>query len=255
MADLLLADISEFQQNIDADTYIRGGHPALICRTHNGNRPDHMMPGRRDYLRGKPFTSLGWYQYLVKDRDPASQARDFIATVGALRPNEFPVLDLEEGPGNQVPRAEAWFRVVDRWAGFQSTLYTGSSMLTGQLGGPGRWGRRPLWIAAYYDYTPNPRNEPRGCTFWQYTDRAKFPGLAGGVDGSIYHGTAERFAARVRPGGARPVTMPRGQLVVARSGELTEAFVERPSGEIVHNWQRGRGGAWSGWRSMGTPGR
>ena len=38
---------------------------------------------------------------------------------------------------------------------------------------------------------------------WQHTDKAKFPGLAGGVDGSISHGTAQEFL-RVMRGGTSP---------------------------------------------------
>jgi len=256
MPDIHFADISEWQANIDADAYIGGGHRVIICRTHNGNRPDRMIPARRDYLRSKPFVALGWYQYLVRNRDAAQQAREFMATVGEIGLNEFPVLDLEEGTGDQVGRANAWFAVVDRWAGFQSTLYAGASMLKGQIGGSARWGRRPLWIASYpATYTANPRFEPPGNTFWQYSDRKTFPGLAGGNDGNIYHGTAEQFLARVRGGRTAPVAPPPElDVAVARNGDLLEEFAERPDGEIWHRWQRGEGTPWSDWYSMGKPG-
>src|SRR5215472_12687493 len=121
MSDITFADISEFQSNIDADAYIKGGHTVIICRVHNGYRADKMMPGRATYLRGKPFVSVGWYQYLAKDRDAGQQAREFMSVIGRLRPNEFPILDLEEGAGNQTARAESWFKEVDPWAGFLAT--------------------------------------------------------------------------------------------------------------------------------------
>src|SRR5438270_7765831 len=120
---ITLADISEFQENIDAPPYLAAGHTCLIVRAHNGWRPDHKWPARRDYLRKFPFDALGFYQYLVQGRSSLDQAREFIATVGGLRPNEFVILDHEEGAGNQVPRAEAWFSVVDAHYGMPSTLY------------------------------------------------------------------------------------------------------------------------------------
>ena len=101
MPDIRLADCSEFQDSIDAPAYLAAGHTTLIVRAHSGYRPDKKWRERRDYLRGFPFTCLGFYQYIVPGRDPAEQARDFIATVGPLRANEFPVGDLEEGAGSR----------------------------------------------------------------------------------------------------------------------------------------------------------
>jgi hypothetical protein len=260
MPEITFADISEFQDNFIAEPYLQGGHQVILVRTYNGHRPDYKMPARRDYVRVKPFVAVGYYCYLVASVDPVTQARAFIDTIGALAPNEFPILDHEEGGGNQVPRAEAFLAVVDRWAGFQTTLYAGRSFLAGALGGTGRWGRRPLWIADYFDYTSNPVHEPRGATFWQYSSRERFPGLSGGVDASIYRGTAQAFLARVRPGAglagpSAPHVGPEDELVVAtRPDGHTELFVHRRSGEVSHAWQSASGAAWTGWHSLGKPG-
>jgi len=259
MTDITFADISEFQSNLDADAYIRGGHRVIIVRTYNGSRNDHMVPGRITYVRGKPFVAVGYYCYLESSIDPVSQAKGFINSIpGGLKANEFPILDHEEGGGNQVPRAEAFLRVTDAWAGFPTTLYAGQSFLDTNLGGTARWGRRPLWIARYLNsYTPNPAGEPAGNTFWQYSDRQSFPGLSGGNDGSIYHGTAEQFLARVRAGTAPPKPpppAPEREFVVAESGDRTEMFALLPSGEVQHKWQNRDGGSWSGWYSLGRPG-
>ena len=82
--DIYMADISEFQTNIDAPTYWKTNQ-CVICRVHNGDRPDNMMPVRMNYLREYPFVAIGWYQYLVADRDPGDQAHDFISVVGELK--------------------------------------------------------------------------------------------------------------------------------------------------------------------------
>lgn len=203
MADTRLADISEFQENIDAAAYIGGGHRSLIVRAHNGRRSDNQWPARREYLRKFPFVTIGYYQYLVSGRDAVDQARDFVACVGSLRPNEFAICDLEEGSGNQTGRAEAWFRVVDAAYGFPATLYAGLSFGKTNLGGWQRWSGRPRWVAAYQSREPTDPHE-----LWQHTDSARFPGLAGGVDGNIFHGTDAQFLATMRPGALAAAAQP-----------------------------------------------
>lgn len=207
MADTRLADISEFQSNLDADAYIGGGYRCIIIRAHNGSRPDKLWPARRDYVRSKPFTAVGYYQYLQKGRDAAQQAREFVNTVGPLRGNEFAICDLEEGTGSQIARAEAWFAVVDAAYGMRAMLYAGESFFRSNLGGSGRWSGRPRWIAAYRSSEPTDPHELWQCTgdglgLSQY---GRFPGLAGsGLDGSIFHGTDQQFLQAVRGGAAPP---------------------------------------------------
>jgi GH25 family lysozyme M1 (1,4-beta-N-acetylmuramidase) len=253
MTDIRLADVSEFQEDVDADAYIRAGHGAIICRVHNGYRADHALPGRVAYLRDRPFLALGWYQYLAADRDAAQQAREFAATIGTLRVNEFPILDHETGAGDQTGRAEAWLAVIDAWAGFPASLYSGRAFLNEQLGGPARWRGRPLWIADYpASRQPVPAREPPGATWWQYSDRAQFAGIAGGVDASVFHGTAVGLRRAVRPAPASGPRVDVGDVfvVTGRHGGR-EAFVTR-SGAVWHRWQR-PGHAWSDWHSLGAP--
>lgn len=265
MADITFADISEWQTSFDADAYLKSGRKVIIARAHSGYRADKMMPARRDYLRSKGFTAVGHYQYLAKDRDAAQQAREFMAVLGQLKPNEFPILDLEEGSGNQSGRAQAWFKVVDPWCGFQATLYSSESMFVSQLGGTPSWGKRPIWIAAYRNsYSPSAAGEPKAPhTFWQYSDRASFPGLSGGVDGNIFHGTAEQFLKAVRPGGSAPAPAPTPPAptkvqtncsVVGKDGRI-HVFVELDGGQVKHVVQKSLNGNFGSWESLGTPGK
>ena len=243
MPDTRLADISEHQENIDAPAYLGGGHTCLIVRAHNGYRPDSKWPARRDYLRGYDFDALGWYQYLVEDRDSAQQANDFCDTVGPLRGNEFMILDHEEGSDSQVHRANAWFDVVDDWQGFPATLYAGESFGRDQLGGWGGWQGRPRWIAAYRSSEPT---EPHD--LWQQTASASFPGLSGGVDGNLFHGTAEEFAQTMRPGqpaALRPEEYMAIAAAVAANGNF-HVFVEVEDGSVWYTWQGKDKTSWSG---------
>src|SRR5437660_5835268 len=202
MAQTRMADVSEFQENIDAPAYLAGGHACLIVRAHNGYRKDNLWPGRRDYLRQHRFVALGFYQYLAASRDAAGQARAMLDCVGPLRANEFLICDLEEGVGDQTPRAQAWFAVVDEAQGFPAMLYSGLSFCRDHLGGWGRWASRPRWLAAYQATKPSDPHD-----LWQHTDSAQFPGLAGGVDGNLFPGTDQEFLRMARLG-ARPAPAP-----------------------------------------------
>lgn len=199
MADTKMADISEFQSNIEAPQYLKY-HQSLICRVHNGNRKDNKMPGRMNYLRSYPFIALGWYQYLVSNKDPATQAHEFIAVVGKLHNNEFPILDVEEGDGDQSARAQAWFDVVDPWANLTATLYSGLSFLQTKLGGTKRWSTHPIWVAAYGQSEPTVPH-----VLWQYSDSEKYDAITPKqCDTSIHHGTDRDFIYAVRHGKSHP---------------------------------------------------
>jgi GH25 family lysozyme M1 (1,4-beta-N-acetylmuramidase) len=267
LVSITLADVSEFQQNVDAPAYLQGGHSCIIARAHNGNRPDRIWPARRDYLRKHPFDAIGYYQYLVAGRDANAQAHDFISTVGDIRENEFVILDLEEGSGNQTPRAQAWFAVVDAHYGRPSTLYSGESFGDTNLGGWSRWTGRPRWMAAYQGHEPN---EPHD--LWQNTDRAHFPGI-GTCDGNIFHGTGPQFAhifchmtgpAPIPPHPPLPKPIKEGTVIapaVKPDGRI-ELFYEADDGEVLHTWQPQPNSGWAGaekgkryagWQSMGYP--
>jgi GH25 family lysozyme M1 (1,4-beta-N-acetylmuramidase) len=253
MADTHFADISEFQTSFDADAYLAADNQVVIVRAHNGYRDDKLWASRAPYVRTKPFVALGFYQYLAKDRDAATQAREFCTTVGRLRANEFLVLDLEEGSGDQTGRAEQWFAIVDAYGGHLASLYSGESFMQTRLSGAGYWHGRPRWVAAYRSSEPVIPHE-----YWQHTNMARFAGLAGPVDGSVFHGTAQQFAALVRGGPAAAPTPPPSALDIAAArmpDGRQEVFCELESGEVKHCYQQPSDWQWGAWRSLGTPGR
>lgn len=261
---ITLADVSEFQSNVDAPAYLKSGHTCIIARAHNGWRPDKFWPTRRDYLRHFPFDAIGWYQYLVAGKDSAQQAHDFIAAVGDLRANEFVILDHEEGGGDQTGRAQAWFAVVDPHYGKPSTLYSGEYFGKDQLGGWDHW-RRPRWMAAYQGQEPSLPHE-----LWQNTDKGVFPGI-GTCDGNIYHGTGQQFAQTfchvtgpLPPHPPLPKPIKEGTVIhpVVKSDDRIELFYEADDGEVLHTWQPQPNGGWKGaeagkrnaaWQSLGYP--
>jgi lysozyme len=259
MTDITFSDISQWQPSFDAPAYLAAGHTVIICRAlSKDDGPDAMMPERRDYVRGFDFDAVGYYNRLNATVNPAQQAREFIGVIGELAPNEFPVLDLEDGTGDQTMRAEAWFDVVDAWCGFEAALYSGAYFMRDNLGGPGRWGGRPLWIA---DYTnsgqPDAGEEPAGCDWWQFSCTHHFPGLPGEVDANLYHGTGREFLADVRPGASMQKSADSaggGPIVLNHDGRI-EVFTIDDAGEVEHRWQGKPGQAFNetGWSSLGRP--
>jgi GH25 family lysozyme M1 (1,4-beta-N-acetylmuramidase) len=256
------ADISEHQSTFDANGYLNAGTKVIICRTHSGYRQDKALPSRMTQIRSTGFVCVGWYQYLAADRDAAAQAREYIATIGQLKANEFAIVDIEEGSGNQAPRADAWFAVVDPWAKTKATLYSGASFLNDRLGGTGRYGNRPLWIASYPNsYSANTALYPKGATFWQYSDRERFTGLSGAVDGNYYANSAAELLTAVK-GKAAPAPAPTPTpaeddmanitSVVKNNGDIV-TFVIDNDGVV---WRRAQAnGKWQDtWTRMGKPG-
>lgn len=268
---LVLADISEFQKNIDAPTYLGAGHTCLIVRAHNGWRMDHMWPLRRDYVRGFKFDAIGYYQYLVAGRPAGDQARDFIRAVGPLRPNEFVILDLEEGSGNQTDRAQVWFSIVDAQYKRQSTLYSYLFFGRDQLNGWESW-HRPRWIADIHANAPSDPHE-----LWQNTDKAVYPGISSACDSSIFQGSKQDFLKTFCQADMTPAPAPTPQptpqptppikedtviSVATKPDGSLELFYEADNGEVFHTWQSAPNSAWhgaeagkrhAGWESMGVP--
>jgi hypothetical protein len=257
MSDIRFADVSEFQIRFDPANYLKANNQVIICRVHNGYRADRAMPPRMRDIRAQPFTAVGWYLYLAKDRPASQQVVEAIGVIGRLRPNEFPIVDHEEGAGNQTGRCQQALDTFDAWAGFPATLYSGAAFMDANLGGRARW-RRPRWIASYPpSYQPIASQEPRLATWWQYSDRASFTGIGGGVDASIYHGTAPQFLRTVRGGSAPepppPGGDPAGVFVASRPDGSFEAFAEGAGG-VWHRWQQGGPGTpWSDWQTLNGP--
>jgi len=202
---LLLPDISEFQANADLKGIKAMNGGAVIIRAAYGTgHPDSAFTRHRAAAAalGYPFTGI--YQYLRAGQDAAAQARVFCRLIGNLGRHEVPILDLEEGDGNQSARAAAWSGVVDQAFGLarlplnkRSWLYSGE-WFAENAGLAGIFASaRHTWAAAYGSTEP-----ALGHTLWQCTNGkvgvhiTSWPG-AGRCDTSLYHGTLAQLAALI----------------------------------------------------------
>jgi len=191
---LLLPDLSEFQPDADLAGIKRmNGGAAIIRACYGTSHPDKAFTKLR--AAASSFAFLGLYMYLVAGQDAAAQAREFVKLVGKLGPHEVAILDLEEGSGNQAPRAAEWAGIVDGTMGGRSWLYSGEAFaLTAGLA-PVFASSRHTWVAAY-----GPTEPSLGHTLWQCTDGKTGPNItdwpgAGRCDTSIYHGSLAQLAA------------------------------------------------------------
>lgn len=199
---LLLPDISEFQPAADLAAIKRLNGGAIILRVAYGTaHPDEAFARHRAAAASLGYSFCGLYQYLVAGQDAVAQAREFIRLVGRLAPHEVAILDLEEGAGNQAPRAARWAALVDGTLGGMSWLYSGLSFAEEHGLAPVFAGKRHTWVAAYGSTEPS-----LGHTLWQSTDGkiganiTDWPG-AGRCDTNVYHGTLALLAGPVRQEG------------------------------------------------------
>jgi GH25 family lysozyme M1 (1,4-beta-N-acetylmuramidase) len=213
MPDTHAPDVSEFQPNVDWPQVVAHNGGAAIIRAHNGWRADNCWYGgaRRSTARQAGCRVLGLYQYLPASVDPVQAARAFAAVVGALQPGEFAVLDLEEGAGDQLARAQAWLDECDRlltYPGYHGAwLYSGASFYHDHNLMPVANSARHTWVAAYGQGEPG--DVPH--TLWQHSSSEAWPGI-GACDCSIFHGDVAALEAKVWTGAvahpAAPVPQP-----------------------------------------------
>jgi hypothetical protein len=205
-----LPDVSEFQSpaNGNAPNWAgiksQNGGAAIIRVGYGNAHLDGMLVSNRSTIKSLRFAFCGLYQYLRAGQDVRSQANAFINWIGPnLNEGEIPILDLEEGSGDQSGRANEWLGIIDGAYHLMSLrlsqrswLYSGQDFAVNAGLSPIFHSARRTWIAAYQD-------SPAGLlphTLWQSTDgkiganRTNWSGC-GFVDTSIYQGSLTELGA------------------------------------------------------------
>jgi GH25 family lysozyme M1 (1,4-beta-N-acetylmuramidase) len=193
---VLLADISEFQPDINDAAYLLWSRAIIIRAAYGAQHDDHAWRGgrRRDLLHQGGVRFLGIYQYVTAFEDPARQAAALIELVGALRPGEKLIADIEEGTGDLRDTWRIWSAAVAGATGDEPWLYSGLNFAAAH-------GLAPVeWVAAYQAAEPLVTHQ-----LWQFTDAFAVPGI-GSCDCSVFHGTIDQLAALAYQPAARPAT-------------------------------------------------
>lgn len=191
----LLADVSEFQPNVNDAAYLNWSKAIVIRAAYGARHDDRAWYGgqRRALLLEGGAQFLGIYQYITAFEDVTAQAKEFCRLLGGkLNAGEYPLADWEEGDGNQAGRRATWNHVVASELGW--TPGTGYSGLFYSR----QHGLSPVeWVAAYQSAPP-----PMPWMLWQFTDAFSVPGV-GQADCSVYDGPLSALASHAY--GGKPV--------------------------------------------------
>jgi hypothetical protein len=205
-----LPDVSEFQAPANgnapdwAGIKSQNGGAAIIRVGYGSAHLDEMLVSNRAKIRSLNFGFCGLYQYLRADQDVTSQASAFISWIGPdLNPGEIPILDLEEGSGDQSSRANQWFGIIDdayHLASLplsqRSWLYSGQDFAVSAGLTPIYDSAHRTWVAAYTDSDTGLLPH----TLWQSTNgqiganKTDWSGC-GFCDTSLYDGTLAGLSA------------------------------------------------------------
>ena len=147
------------------------------------------------------------YHFAHPSISASAQAAYFVATVRAAggwnASSTLPLmLDLEDadklGPAAVWAWVQAFCADVKALTGKDVLMYTGYYFWRDSVGNPSDSLGTPLWVAAYIPKPLIP-SAWRNYTFWQYTDKASVPGIAGGVDGDYFNGDKAALEAMCFP--------------------------------------------------------
>jgi GH25 family lysozyme M1 (1,4-beta-N-acetylmuramidase) len=183
---IYLADVSEFQPDIDDATYVKWSHGIMIRALYGDAHVDGAWYGgaRRADLHAAGIRFLGIYQYLVSGQSGTAQAQAFHNLVGPIRNGEVFVADFEEGSKSMLT---AWYNemIALYGAGITNHLWTYTGLNFGRNAGV-----LPVqWLA---DYSSTEPSSPH--TLWQFTDSFNVPGV-GTCDCNRYNGTINQLAS------------------------------------------------------------
>lgn len=133
---------------------------------------------------------FGAYHF-ARLKDPIQEADHFCDTVGDLEEGEIVILDFEVDGANQVDWCLKWLKKVEERLGFKPLLYTNEARVKSLNWQPVVDKNYGLWVAKYASqviYVPEylqrkpVSDEWPFWAIWQFSSRAKVPGLVGNVD-------------------------------------------------------------------------
>jgi hypothetical protein len=169
VSDLLIPDISRWQGQVDWNQF---HPPAVIIKAGGADGGFYEDPNFKILAAAADAHKVPWIAYYFCDPggDPHLQASHFF---GIAR-REAVVADIESGGGDQRAFATAFCANLKN-----AILYTGlNHEQVDNLAGIA-----PTWIAAY-----GPNEPTVAHVLWQHTSSAHYPGIAGNVDESVFHG-------------------------------------------------------------------
>lgn len=158
------------------------------------NAEDSSFAFRWNALHGKMIR--GAYDFFHPEKNPLTQANQFLAAVGKLEDGDLPhTLDWEStgGTSSATDRANGlvWLTQVEKVSGKTPIIY-GSPAFLQALSLDGRFTRYGLWLANYGVTCPSvPSPWSNTWQFWQSNGGTSVPGMRGPCDTDVYNGTLD----------------------------------------------------------------
>jgi lysozyme len=211
-AQMLGADISEWQGPTTLGAF--SGSFILIREGFGTSRLDHQFVSNRDQARalGLPH-GFYWYAYPEYDT-PQAEATDF-ATWTDWQAGELAVLDFEEPSSHPVSWALQFVQTFEQLRGFKPLIYMSQNELYAYDWSAVAGNGNGLWEAKWDGSLVAPASGAFAfAAAKQYTDATSYPGISGRIDGDVFYGTAQQWAAYGRSGivpGPSPSPTPQPQ--------------------------------------------
>lgn len=198
MAKIVGNDISEWQGQVDWNTYKNNTNFVIIRATIGTSRVDKQFVKNRDSARAANLP-LGFYHYSYPQfNTPEAEADYCVAQLADIKSGEIIVLDFEEAwGGDHVDFCKRFLdRVSSKLNGYKPLIYLNQAQLKAKDWKPVAAAGYGLWVAAY-TYDPNNNTFFSGpwavVAMQQWTSSQKIPGISGNVDGNVFFGDAETF--------------------------------------------------------------
>jgi len=191
-------DISQFQGQIDWDTYKDNSNFAIIRATFGNGYFDQWFAHNRDEARrvGLP---IAFYHYSYPEyNSPEDEAAWFCKAVYDLKQGEVLCLDFEEAyAGDKVDWCKRFLDYVsNHFNGIKPLLYLNNALRIGNNWGSVKSAGYGLWLA---DYTYDPQKSQFPADPWdfvaiqQWTNQESVKGIGPVVDGDAFFGDATAF--------------------------------------------------------------
>lgn len=201
-------DVSAFQPRVDWSAVAASGHSFVFVKVSEGLTVTDAAHATHYAGAGDAGLLRGAYHFFRASSEPRAQVRRFVEITTACGEWELPAVLDAEWQSSAAPLgglaagafADALVDAVDELAsqaGRKPILYTA----------PGFWALLPqaqrkelaaastLWLAHYTHGAPALPAEWSQWTFWQYSDAAVVPGIAGHADVDRFAGTVEALRA------------------------------------------------------------
>ena len=203
-------DVSEFQGDIDWNTYKNNTNFVIIRSTQGDGVMDNKFTKNREGARNAGIP-LGFYHYAYPHLNTAFAEADWcLLQLSDIRENESIYLDFEEDKiADPVTWCKAFLdRIAEKRNGYKALIYLNQTLCKKYDWTPVVNAGYKLWIAAY-TYNPRLNNYQIGAwkqaAMQQWTNEQTVPGIAGAVDGDVFFGTVEGFKAL---GYQKPIVVP-----------------------------------------------